>query len=44
MIKAALSVAGIFEPLEYRLHVVAPSAENLQKLEHVIKNYDIKGL
>ncbi len=44
MIKAAMYVAGLIETLEYRLPLVAPSAENLKKLESVMKNYEIKGL
>ncbi|MDQ1264421.1 MAG: 4-hydroxy-tetrahydrodipicolinate synthase [Campylobacterota bacterium] len=44
MIKAAMFVAGLIDTLEYRLPLVAPSTENLKKLETVMKNYDIKGL
>ena len=44
MIKAAMYVAGLIETLEYRLPLVAPSVENLKKLESVMKNYEIKGL
>ena len=44
MIKAAMYMAGIIDNLEYRLPLVAPSAENLKKLENIMKNYTIKGL
>jgi len=44
MIKAAMYVAGLIDTLEYRLPLVPPSAENLKKLEAVMKNYMIKGL
>lgn len=44
MIKAAMFVAGLIDTLEYRLPLVAPSTENLKKLETVMKNYNIKGL
>jgi len=44
MIKAAMHVAGLIDTLEYRLPLVAPSSENMKKLETVMKNYEIKGL
>lgn len=44
MIKAAMYVAGLIDTLEYRLPLVAPSAENLKKLEAAMQNYTIKGL
>jgi 4-hydroxy-tetrahydrodipicolinate synthase len=44
MIKAAMYVAGLIDTLEYRLPLVAPSVENLKKLEEIMKNYEIKGL
>lgn len=44
MIKAAMYMAGLIDSLEYRLPLVAPSAENLKKLENIMKNYTIKGL
>lgn len=44
MIKAAMFIAGLINTLEYRLPLVAPSAENMKKLESIMKNYDIKGL
>jgi 4-hydroxy-tetrahydrodipicolinate synthase len=43
-IKAAMFIAGLIETLEYRLPLVAPSLENMKKIEKVMKNYDIKGL
>jgi len=43
-IKAAMYIAGLIETLEYRLPLVAPSSENMKKIEEVMKNYDIKGL
>ncbi|MBN2816438.1 MAG: 4-hydroxy-tetrahydrodipicolinate synthase [Campylobacterales bacterium] len=43
-IKAAMYIAGLIETLEYRLPLVAPSLENMKKIEEVMKNYDIKGL
>ncbi len=43
-IKAAMYIAGLLDTLEYRLPLVAPSAENMKKIEAVMKNYDIKGL
>ncbi len=43
-IKAAMYIAGLIETLEYRLPLVAPSAENMKKIEQVMKNYTIKGL
>lgn len=44
MIKAAMFIAGLIDTLEYRLPLVAPSNENLKRLEDVMKNYEIKGL
>jgi len=43
-VKAAMYIAGLIETLEYRLPLVAPSAQNMKKIEEVMKNYDIKGL
>lgn len=43
MIKAAMYVAGLIDTLEYRLPLVAPSAENMKKLETVMQNYTIQG-
>ncbi len=44
MIKAAMYIAGLIDTLEYRLPLVAPSAQNMKTLEEVMKNYEIKGL
>lgn len=44
MIKAAMYIAGLIDVLEYRLPLVAPSSENMKKLESIMKNYEIKGL
>ncbi|MDQ1337350.1 MAG: 4-hydroxy-tetrahydrodipicolinate synthase, partial [Campylobacterota bacterium] len=44
MIKAAMYIAGLIDTLEYRLPLVAPSSENMKKLESIMKNYEIKGL
>jgi 4-hydroxy-tetrahydrodipicolinate synthase len=43
-IKAAMYIAGLIETLEYRLPLVAPSSENMKRIEDVMKNYEIKGL
>ncbi|OIP54550.1 MAG: 4-hydroxy-tetrahydrodipicolinate synthase [Helicobacteraceae bacterium CG2_30_36_10] len=43
-IKAAMYIAGLIETLEYRLPLLAPSLQNMRKIEEVMKNYDIKGL
>jgi len=40
-IKAAMYIAGLIDTLEYRLPLVAPSKENMKKIEEVMKNYDI---
>ena len=42
-IKAAMYIAGLTETLEYRLPLVAPSAENMKKIETVMKKYEIVG-
>jgi 4-hydroxy-tetrahydrodipicolinate synthase len=43
MIKAAMYIAGLIDTLEYRLPLVAPSAENMKRLEEIMKNYTIQG-
>ncbi|WP_457744855.1 4-hydroxy-tetrahydrodipicolinate synthase [Sulfurimonas sp.] len=43
-VKAGMYIAGLIETLEYRLPLVAPSLENMKKIEEVMKNYNIKGL
>jgi 4-hydroxy-tetrahydrodipicolinate synthase len=40
-IKAAMYIAGLMDTLEYRLPLTKPSAENMKKLEEVIKNYEV---
>ncbi|MCH9739704.1 MAG: 4-hydroxy-tetrahydrodipicolinate synthase [Epsilonproteobacteria bacterium] len=42
-IKAAMYIAGLIDTLEYRLPLVAPSSENMNKIEEVMKNYNIVG-
>nr|WP_315056950.1 4-hydroxy-tetrahydrodipicolinate synthase [uncultured Campylobacter sp.] len=42
-IKAAMYIAGLTPSLEYRLPLCGPSAENLKKIENVMKQYAIKG-
>ena len=43
MIKAAMYITGLLDTLEYRLPLVAPSSDNMKKLESVLKNYTIVG-
>ena len=43
LIKAAMYIAGLTPSLEYRLPLCEPSAENLKKIENVMKQYTIKG-
>ncbi|WP_200764046.1 4-hydroxy-tetrahydrodipicolinate synthase [Nitrosophilus alvini] len=40
-IKAAMYIAGLLDRLEYRLPLVAPSKENMKKIEEVLKKYEI---
>ncbi|MFT7823189.1 MAG: 4-hydroxy-tetrahydrodipicolinate synthase [Sulfurimonas sp.] len=42
-IKAAMYIAGLIDSLEYRLPLVPPSAENMKKIEAVMKKYTIVG-
>jgi 4-hydroxy-tetrahydrodipicolinate synthase len=42
-IKAAMYMAGLIETLEYRLPLVAPSMENMKKIEETMKHYNIVG-
>jgi 4-hydroxy-tetrahydrodipicolinate synthase len=37
-------IAGLIPTLEYRLPLVAPSSQNMKKIEDTLKKYDIKGL
>jgi len=43
-IKASMYIAGLTPTLEYRLPLVAPSSENMKKIEEVMKNYEIVGV
>jgi len=43
-VKAAMYIAGLIDTLEYRLPLLAPSLENMKKIEEVMKNYNIKGM
>jgi len=43
-VKAAMYIAGLIDTLEYRLPLLAPSADNMKKIEEVMKQYEIKGL
>ena len=43
-VKAAMYLAGLIETLEYRLPLVAPSSENMRRIEAVLKQYDIPTL
>lgn len=40
-IKAAMYLAGLLDSLEYRLPLVAPSKKTIEKLEIIIKNYEV---
>ncbi len=42
-IKAAMYIAGLTDTLEYRLPLLAPSSENMKKIEAVMKKYKIVG-
>ncbi len=43
MVKAAMYIAGLIDTLEYRLPLVAPSKDNMKRLEEVMQHYTIKG-
>ncbi len=43
-IKAAMYIAGLIPTLEYRLPLIQPSADNMKKIETILKQYEIKGL
>jgi len=43
-IKAAMYIAGLTPTLEYRLPLVAPSTENMHRIEEVMKKYTIVGV
>ncbi len=40
-IKAAMYIAGLINTLEYRLPLVAPSSENMKRIEEVLKSYEV---
>lgn len=42
-IKAAMYIAGLTPTLEYRLPLVAPSNDNMKKIEAVMQQYTIVG-
>jgi len=42
-IKAAMYIAGLIDTLEYRLPLVPPSTKNMNKIEAVMKKYNIVG-
>ncbi len=42
-IKAAMYIAGLTPTLEYRLPLVAPSSDNMKKIEAVMQQYTIVG-
>ena len=43
-IKAAMYIAGLIETLEYRLPLVAPSVENMNLIEDVLKQCSFEGI
>ncbi|HIP61218.1 MAG TPA: 4-hydroxy-tetrahydrodipicolinate synthase [Sulfurovum sp.] len=43
-IKAAMYIAGLIDTLEYRLPLLAPSLENMKKIEEAMKKYTIVGV
>jgi 4-hydroxy-tetrahydrodipicolinate synthase len=43
-IKAAMYIAGLIETLEYRLPLVPPSVENMDKIEEIMKKYNVVGV
>lgn len=40
-IKAVMYIAGLLDSLEYRLPLTPPSVDNMQKLEDIIKKYEV---
>ena len=42
-VKAAMYIAGLIDTLEYRLPLVAPSSENMKRIEETLKKYKIVG-
>jgi len=43
-VKASMYIAGLTPTLEYRLPLVAPSSENMKRIEDAMKNYEIVGV
>jgi 4-hydroxy-tetrahydrodipicolinate synthase len=43
-IKAAMYIAGLIDTLEYRLPLVAPSLENMNLIEDVLRECNIEGI
>ncbi len=43
-VKAAMYIAGLIDTLEYRLPLVAPSSENMKRIEETLKKYKIVGV
>ncbi len=41
-IKAAMYLSGLIDTLEYRLPLTRPSSETMQKIEKILKNYEVK--
>ena len=41
-IKAAMFLAGLLKNLEYRLPLVAPSKENMDKIHKILQKYEVK--
>lgn len=41
-IKAAMFLAGLLKNLEYRLPLVAPSKENMDKIRKILQKYEVK--
>ncbi len=42
-IKAAMYISGLLPSLEYRLPLLAPSKENLAKIEQVLQDYEVQS-
>ncbi len=41
-IKAAMYLSGLLDSLEYRLPLTKPSIETMQKIEKILRNYEVK--
>lgn len=41
-LKAAMHIAGLLPTLEFRLPLVAPSAQNMKKIEEILRKYEVK--